>query len=63
MSKNKVIFTTEEEGILIEFVKSNESLYNPQHALYKNPKNRAVLWMEIAKTINKTSEYILMFLL
>jgi len=50
----KIDFSLEDEEALIDFVKLNESLFNPQNDLYKNRNHRDRLWQEIAQQLGKT---------
>lgn len=50
----RVVFTPEEEETLVEFVKSNEELYNPKNHLYTNRDRKNQLWEEISSQLKKT---------
>lgn len=47
-------FTTDQEEILIDFMKSNPPLYNPKDALYKNKSYRDRLWDDIGHKLEKS---------
>lgn len=48
-------FSTEDAESLIESVKNNPLLYDPQNVDYKNNEKRGVIWEQIAQTLNKAS--------
>lgn len=50
---NRNVFTTEEEEILIDFVREHNFLYNPKEKLYKNITARSVCWKEIGGILKK----------
>lgn len=53
---NKIDFSLEDEEALIDFVKLNEPLINPQHDLYKNRIHRDRLWLDIGNELGKSGE-------
>lgn len=52
----KQTFSAEDEEKLIEFVKSNDLIYNIQHQDYRNSTKKQRLWTEFAQTIGKDGE-------
>lgn len=53
-SYTRLEFSLEQEELLIDFVKTNSSLFNPKDAHYKNKMYRDRLWAEFGKQIDKT---------
>lgn len=56
---NKTAFDLQDEEKLIEFVKSNELIYNVQHPMYRNSSMKQRLWNEFASSIEKDGEFII----
>lgn len=59
--KNKVKFTEEEEERIIDFVKSNEVLYNAKHKNFRDSEQKNRLWLRLATELNKDGECICLF--
>lgn len=55
--KTKVKFTAEDEETLIDFVKSNEILYNAHHKKYRDSEAKNRLWLQLAQKIDKDGMY------
>lgn len=55
--KTKVKFTAQDEETLIDFVKSNEILYNAHHKNYRDTEAKNRLWLKLAQSINKDGMY------
>lgn len=53
----RIQFSSEDEEALIEFVKTNQELYDPKHELYKNRDRKTQLWQKIASDLNKTGKF------
>lgn len=49
----QIKFTSEDEERIIEFVKSNELIYNVQHKNYRDSEMKNRLWTEFAQKIGK----------
>lgn len=54
---NRLDFSLEHEEQLIEYVKSNPTLFNPKEPLYKNKMFRDRLWEEFGATIEKSGRF------
>lgn len=50
-------FTTQEEEMIIDFVKSNELIYNIEHKDYRQSEMKNRLWNELAQKIGKDGEF------
>ncbi|XP_053621174.1 uncharacterized protein LOC128681372 [Plodia interpunctella] len=50
----KVVWTSDEDEILIKFVRGHDILYNVRHKNYRQTNAKRKLWREVGKTINKT---------
>lgn len=53
---DKIKFTSEEEEILIDFIKNNEILYNVRHKRYRDADAKNRLWLRLARKIGKDGE-------
>lgn len=54
----KLDFTLEEEEELIDFVKSNPELFNPQNEHFKNKMFRDRLWAQFGEKIDKKGKFV-----
>lgn len=61
MTTKKVKFTDEEEERIIDFVKTNEVLFNVKHAKFRDSEAKNRLWLSLAKELNK--EYVFICIL
>lgn len=57
MSK-KIKFTLEEEEKIIDYVKSNEILYNVRHKSFRDSEAKNRLWLHLANEMNIDGEYL-----
>lgn len=55
MSK-KVKFTAEDEEKIIDFVKTNEILYNVKHKKFRDSEAKNRLWLKLATDMNMSSD-------
>lgn len=59
MSK-KIKFTAEDEEKIIDFVKSNEMLYNVKHKKFRDSEYKNRLWLRLANELNQEGLYFLL---
>ena len=52
------MWTSEEEEVLIDFVKNHEILYNVKLKEYRQLTAKHILWKEIGDLLNKPGMYI-----
>lgn len=56
MSK-KTKFTLEEEEKIIDFVKSNDILFNVKHKQFRDGEKKNRLWLQLAKELSSDGLY------
>lgn len=56
-------FSKEEEERVIDFVKSNEILFNVKHTKFRDAEAKNRLWLSLAKELNKDGVYSFVYCL
>jgi hypothetical protein len=54
-------WSSEQDEIVIDFVRNHEALYNVKSADYRNMQLKQKLWHEVGTILNKTGENYLLF--
>lgn len=57
MSQKKIKFSLEEEEKIIDFVKSNEILYNVKHKQFRDTEAKNRLWLQLAGDLRMDGSY------
>lgn len=59
--KAKVKFSDDEEEKIIDFVKSNEVLFNVKHGKFRDAEAKNRLWLTLANELNKDGMYLYVY--
>lgn len=57
------VFTGEDDKKLINLVSGYPALYDCSLETYKDPRARDNIWQEIGQKLNKTSQYLIRYIL
>lgn len=59
----KMKFTNKEEEKIIDFVKTNEILFNTKHKNFRDSEKKNRLWLRLANDLNRDGKHVCFFYL